>query len=174
MQLTLTILSQENQEFVSDILSAIANCECHVQELRSSRLGQAVACYLLVDGNWNHIAKLENMLDGLQNKQNILIQTLRPNSPDKNIEAIPYGLEIIAADRPGCPADLIHFFLERHITIAEMSISSCPAPYVTNPVLSAKFILLIPQNTHLMTFRDDFLDFCDQLNIDVIIEPLKH
>ncbi len=174
MQLTLTILSPESQAFMSDILTAISSCECHVQELRSSYLGQSVACYLLVDGNWNHIAKLENMLDGLQNKLNIQIQTLRPESSDLSITAIPYALETIAMDRQDDSLCLINFFLERQIVIAEMSIRSCPVPYVSNPVLSTKFILLIPEKTHLMAFRDEFLDYCDQLNIDVIIEPLKH
>ena len=31
----------------------------------------------------------------------------------------------------------------------------------------------VPADTHIATLREEFLEFCDQLNLDAVIEPLK-
>jgi glycine cleavage system transcriptional repressor len=33
--------------------------------------------------------------------------------------------------------------------------------------------LLVPANVHILSLREEFLDFCDDLNIDAILEPIK-
>jgi glycine cleavage system transcriptional repressor len=32
----------------------------------------------------------------------------------------------------------------------------------------------IPADIQIATLREEFMDFCDQLNLDAIIEPLKN
>ena len=46
-------------------------------------------------------------------------------------------------------------------------------PAIIFVVLVTKFIILIPSQLPLLTLREEFLDFCDQLNIDAILEPVK-
>jgi glycine cleavage system transcriptional repressor len=31
----------------------------------------------------------------------------------------------------------------------------------------------VPADTHIATLREDFLEFCDHLNLDAVIEPIK-
>jgi len=65
-------------------------------------------------------------------------------------------------------------FLTMHgIEIEEVSGSSYQAPYIATSVFSTKFIVLIPPEVRLLSLREEFLDFCDQLNIDAILEPIK-
>ncbi|MFI3218718.1 MAG: ACT domain-containing protein, partial [Methylococcales bacterium] len=60
MQLAITILGSHQSRFMAEILPAIRDCKCHIVEIRSSTIGQSTAAYLLIQGNWNQIAKFES------------------------------------------------------------------------------------------------------------------
>jgi glycine cleavage system transcriptional repressor len=173
MQLAITALGNNQPRFLSEILPAIRDCKCNLLELRSSRLAQSSAAYLLVQGNWNQIAKLENTLDALQKRMEIKIHTLRPDTNSKVKDSVPYSLETISLDRENVVESIITFLFDRGIDIEEVSGSSYQAPYIQTSVFSTKFVLLIPPEIHLLSLREEFLDFCDQLNIDAILEPIK-
>ena len=173
MQITITALGNQSTPFISEILAAVSSCHCNVVELRLSHLAQSTASYLLVDGNWNHIAKLETILDSLQKRLEIQIHTLRPETEPKEPEGIPYSLETISLDHNNVIEDITSFLLDHRIRIEEITASSFQGPYIQSSIFSTKFILLIPPEVRLLALREEFLDFCDNLNIDAIIEPIK-
>jgi len=173
MQLTISALGNKSTPFITEVLAVVSNCNCSVLNLKSSNLAQSTATYLLIDGNWNHIAKVETLLESLQKRLEIQIQTLRPEPATKKPNAIPYSLETISIDRHNVIEDITHFFYEREVCIDEINASSYPASYVETSIFSTKFILLVPPQVRLLMLREEFLDFCDTLNIDAIIEPIK-
>jgi len=173
MQLTISALGNKSPNFVAEILAIISSCNCTVLNLKSSNLAQSTASYLLIDGNWNHIAKVESLLESLQKRLEIQINTLRPEQSAHKPSYIPYSLETVSIDRHNVIEDITNFFYEREVCIDEINASSYPAPYVETSIFSTKFILLVPPQVRLLMLREEFLDFCDTLNIDAIIEPIK-
>lgn len=173
MQLTVTALGNKSTHFISEILVIISSSDCNVLELKSSNLAQSTAAYFLIDGNWNHIAKVETLLENLTKRLEIQISTIRPESNPKKSNSIPYSLETISLDRHNVIEDITNFLYEHDICIEEISACSYPAPYVNTLLFSTKFVLLIPPHVRLLMLREEFLDFCDTLNIDAIIEPIK-
>ncbi|MFI3137249.1 MAG: ACT domain-containing protein [Methylococcaceae bacterium] len=173
MQLAITILGSCSKNIISDILLAISDCKCVIVEMSSSQIGQATAAYLLVEGNWNHIAKFENSLELIQKSLKLQVQTLRHEKSEKTVEGMPYSLEIIALDQDNIIQTVVAFLCANEITIQEFSASRYPAAYNQSMVFSAKFIVIIPKESPLLSVREQFLDFCDQLNIDAILEPIK-
>ena len=89
MQLTITALGKLNTHFIGEILPTIRDCKCNVLEIRSSRLGQSTASYLLIQGNWNQIAKVESALDLLQKRMEIKTHVLRTEAKEKGKEPTP-------------------------------------------------------------------------------------
>jgi len=173
MQLAITALGNNQPRFLAEILPAIRDCKCSLVEIRSSRLAQSAAAYLLIQGNWNQIAKMENTLDAMQKRLEIKIHAIRPDQNSRIQDCVPYSLETISMDRDNVIESLITFLFDRGIEIEEVTGSSYQAPYVQTSVFSTKFVLLIPTEIHLLSLREEFLDFCDQLNIDAILEPIK-
>jgi glycine cleavage system transcriptional repressor len=177
MQLSITALGSNQINFIVEILPAIRDCNCSILEIRSSRLGKSAAAYLLVQGNWNQIAKLESTLDSIQKRLDIKLNLFRPEQKEKDKEkekdCLPYSLETISLDRDNVVESITSFLFDREITIEEISGSSYQAAYIQSAVFSTKFIILIPSQLPLLTLREEFLDFCDQLNIDAILEPVK-
>jgi glycine cleavage system transcriptional repressor len=175
MQLAITVLGNNQINFIGEILPVVRDCNCNILEIRSSHLGQSAAAYLLIQGNWNQIAKFENTLDNIQKRLEIKIHTLRPDQKDKEKgkDCVPYSLETISLDRDNVIESITSFLFDRDIDIEEITGSSYQAPYIQSSVFSTKFIILIPPQLHLLSLREEFLDFCDQLNIDAILEPIK-
>ncbi|MCK9394471.1 MAG: transcriptional regulator [Methylobacter sp.] len=173
MQLAITALGNYQINFIGEILPAVRDCKCNIMEIRLSRLAQSSAAYLLISGNWNQIAKFENTLDTIQRRLDIKIHTLRPDQKDKVKECVPYSLETISLDRDNVTESIVSFLCDRKIDIEEITGSCYQAPYIQTSVFSTKFVILIPPQIHLLSLREEFLDFCDQLNIDAILEPIK-
>jgi glycine cleavage system transcriptional repressor len=40
-------------------------------------------------------------------------------------------------------------------------------------MFSVHISLEVPADTHIASLREEFLDFCDRLNLDAVIEPIK-
>ncbi|MGZ8902390.1 MAG: glycine cleavage system protein R [Methylobacter sp.] len=177
MQLAITVLGNNQINFIAEILPVVRDCNCNILEIRSSHLGQSAAAYLLIQGNWNQIAKFENTLDNIQKRLEIKIHTLRPDQKDKDKDkgkdCVPYSLETISLDKNSVIESITSFLFDRDIDIEEITGSSYQAPYIQTSVFSTKFIILIPPQLHLLSLREEFLDFCDQSNIDAILEPIK-
>ncbi|WP_374089049.1 glycine cleavage system protein R [Methylomicrobium lacus] len=173
MQLAITVLGHNRNYFVAEILSTIRDCKCSILEIRYTRLKQVDAAYLLIQGNWNQIAKFENLLDALQKRLEIQIQMLRPEHEPHEKEFLPYSLETLSVDRDNIIESVSSFLTMHGIEIEEVSGSSYQAPYIATSVFATKFIVLIPPEVRLLSLREEFLDFCDQLNIDAILEPIK-
>ena len=62
---------------------------------------------------------------------------------------------------------------QREINIQEMITSSYPAAHSGTPMYSVHLRVGIRPNIRISDLRDDFAEFCDSLNLDAVIEPVK-
>lgn len=175
MQLAITALGNNSTNFISNILDAISSCNCNIITLRSTSLDQATASSILVNGNWNQIAKLETILDSIQKNLRVHILTLRPEAASKVPESILYTLESVSASNNNIINSISAFLLNKTITIEEIDAryyqSSPPSSQTT--IFSVTFTLSISSKLNLRSLRDDLLTFSDNLNIDTFLKPKK-
>jgi glycine cleavage system transcriptional repressor len=173
MKLAISVLGCKTDNFLAEILSVVSSCQCNVLELRASNLTQMSALFIMIDGNWNHIAKLEAMLDAVAKRLGLLISFLRPETRCDLTQGVPYTLETISLDKKDLLNDVTAFLIDRGIVIEEIIASRHQAAFFNNTVFSCKFTLLVSENVRILSLREEFLDFCDNLNIDAILEPIK-
>ncbi len=174
MQLVITVAGQDRLDLIEELTRVIKECKCHIVESRMTELGTEFGAHLLVDGNWNHIVKLEHALDAMAARDQLKVNTMRAKeiqSVDENV--IPYGVDIFASDHIDNLHELAAFFTKHDIKILDMSSSRYPAPYSNTPLLVARMIVKIPVGVRIVSLRDEFLEFCDQQNLDAILEPVK-
>ncbi|MGR9052040.1 MAG: glycine cleavage system protein R [Gammaproteobacteria bacterium] len=173
MQLAITVLGQRQTQFIDHILPAISRCQCNIVEISLSDLSESTAAYLLIEGNWNYIAKLENIFAGIEKQLKIQIHKTRQDKNTNTKPGLPYALEAMSPDQNDILLNITSFLSERNIHIVEIKGNRYPAPFIQTPVFSIKFILIIPSEHRLLELREDFLEFCDQFNLDAILEPIK-
>lgn len=173
MLLTITTFGKKEQQPVAAITQAIADCDCAINESRMTSLATNTVFSLLVEGNWNHIAKLETLLEQLSGELEIKTFCNRSEPSDGTSKKLPYNAEVFGLRSNNLLADLAAFFIANNIDIREMTTSCHPAYKTETPLFTAHFILELPSNIRLITLREDFLDFCDNSNLDAILEPVK-
>jgi glycine cleavage system transcriptional repressor len=80
---------------------------------------------------------------------------------------------VVCLDQPGIVYNLASFFASRDIDIAEMTTRSYAAAHTGAPMFSVQMNINIPGSIQIAALREEFMDFCDQLNLDAIMEPVK-
>jgi glycine cleavage system transcriptional repressor len=176
MQLVITILGKNQPDLIIELTRTIKEAKCTVVESRMTELGLQFAGHLMVEGNWNHIARLENALEALASKCQLRIQTMRAEETEVEPQeepGLPYAIDIFATDQINNINDLSEFLANRGVSILDISSSRYPAPYTQAPLFLAHMIVRIPIGMRIVSLRDEFLDFCDQMNLDAILEPVK-
>ena len=172
-QLVLSALGSDRPGIIDDLSRAVLDSGCMMLDSRMAVLGGDFALLLQVGGNWNNIAKLENQVGGLESRLGLMISSRRTTDKSAAENMLPYGVDVVALDQPGIVHNLARFFSQRHINIQEMITSSYPAPHSGTMMFSVHMSVEIPAKTQISTLREEFMEFCDDMNLDAVIEPVK-
>ncbi len=151
----------------------VHDCGCNVVEARVSALGSELGVQVLAQGSWDAIAKLENALAKLDRDGGLRLAHFRTSAKQQQSNLLPYVVEVIAADKPGVLFQLAEFFAAHDISIEQLHSTRYRAMQTGADMFSAQITIGIPSTMHLAALRDDFLEFCDGLNLDAIMDPMK-
>jgi len=88
-------------------------------------------------------------------------------------DMLPYSIDVVCLDQSGIVSGLSGFFATRGIDIAEVSTRSYPAAHTGAPMFAVQMIVNVPSRIHVAHLREEFMEFCDSLNLDAILEPVK-
>lgn len=169
--LAITAAGPDRPSLVERLSGCITDSGCNIEESRMSALGGQCVIVILAVGPWHALSKLEGQLDALGAS---LALTLHHERTGKRIStAIPYSVELVAPDHLGIVRSLAAFFSRSGINIEDLQISSYPAPHTGATTTSVMMIVGIPASMHIATLRGDFLDYCDSLNLDATLEPVR-
>ncbi|GAB6067941.1 glycine cleavage system protein R [Methylothermus subterraneus] len=173
MQLIISALEVQESDLFERLIAAIQESACRILESRMTRLADGYACFMLAEGNWNHLARLENSLTGLQQRAQVFFKRLSESVDAQENSELLYIADIVARDRSGILLDLIRFFSDQGIVIQDLRSSCYQLPYVDSSVCTIHLMLRIPEEISVLSLRDEFLDFCEHLQVDAILEPVK-
>ncbi|KAF1715089.1 transcriptional regulator [Pseudoxanthomonas sangjuensis] len=151
----------------------IADSGCNLVDARLSTVGRDVSVTALAVGSWDAVAKLEAMLGRLEREEGIKLVWYRTSAKVVQSNLLPYIVEVVAADKPGILFQLADFFDRQGITIENLQSTRYRAMQTGAEMFSAQVTIGVPANMHIAALRDDFLEFCDHLNLDAIMDPMK-
>jgi glycine cleavage system transcriptional repressor len=157
---------------VHELTRVISDCGGNIAESRMAALGSEFAMLLLVNGNWHagphriraHAAGRNRGSDGA-------CEAHRARAA--RADMLPYSVDIVSLDQTGIVAGLSGFFSGRGIDISEVSTRSYAAAHTGAPMFAVQMIINVPGKLQVAQLREDFMDFCDSLNLDAILEPVK-
>jgi glycine cleavage system transcriptional repressor len=125
---------------------------------------------MLVSGNWHTIAKLQSSLMALQ-EQSELTVTVRETQPRPAETAAPYSIDVVTLDHEGIVFGLSNFFATRNLEISEVNTRRYNAPHTGALMFSVQMTVNLPRTVHVATLREEFLEYCDEQNLDAVMEP---
>ncbi len=171
--IVLSAVGADRPGIVKNISKAILDCGGNIEESRMASLGSEFAVLLLISGNWHTLTKLEKALDDLTEKDGLTITIKKTGERRGQEDCIPYGVDVVCLDQPGIVFNLSEFFAARNIEIADVATRRYAAAHTGAPMFSVQMTVNIPGSTPIAQLRDEFLDLCEQLNLDSILEPIK-
>ena len=151
----------------------IADSGCNLVDARLATVGRDVSMTALATGSWDAVAKLEAMLGRLDREEGLKLNWYRTGAKQIQSNLLPYIVEVVAADKPGILFQLADFFDRQGITIENLQSTRYRAMQTGAEMFSAQVTIGVPANMHIAALRDDFLEFCDHLNLDAILDPMK-
>ncbi len=171
--LVISAVGKDRPGLLDELSRAVLDCGCSFRDSRMAALGGEFAMIMLLSGHWNAIAKLETALPRLEETLGLSIQSKRTEARRDTDKLIPYGVEVVSIDHPGIVHDVANFFSRRNINIEDVYTSSYPAPHTGAPLFSLHMTVGIPADVAIASVRGEFMDFCDDLNLDAMLAPVK-
>ena len=171
--LAVSAVGSDRTGMVHELTRVISECGGNIAESRMSALGSEFAMLLLVNGNWHTLARIESELTRLAETGVLSVHLRRTEPKPVRADMLPYSIDIVSLDQTGIVAGLSGFFSTRGIDIAEVSTRSYAAAHTGAPMFAVQMVINVPGKLQVAQLREDFMDFCDSLNLDAILEPVK-
>jgi len=172
--LLISAIGDHSATIVRDLTRVVLDCGGNIKESRMAALGSEFAVLLLVSGNWHTMNRLEQELGRHADASGLTLQLKRTEPRQFSKELLPYAVDVVGLDQPGIVNSLSSFFAARRVEIGDVTTRSYTAATTGTPMFSVQMLINIPATVHISGLREEFMEFCDQLNVDAIIEPVKH
>jgi len=170
--LAVTAIGPDRTGVVRDLSQAVTSAGGSIRESRMMALGSEFAVMMLVSGNWHTVEKLQGRLQALQQQSNLTL-TVRETQPRTVEAAAPYNVDVVTLDHEGIVFGLSGFFATRGLEIAEVSTRRYNAPHTGALMFSVQMTVNVPRSVHVATLREEFLEYCDEQNLDAVMEPAQ-
>jgi glycine cleavage system transcriptional repressor len=171
--IVLSAIGTDRTGVVQDITKVILACGGNIEESRMTTLGAEFAVLMLVSGNWHTLSRLETALDKLTAEHSLTISIRKTGSKASSDNRMPYAVDVVSLDQQGIVFNLADFFASRDIEIADVATRSYAAAHTGSPMFSVQMAVNVPSGVSISQLRDDFMELCDRLNLDAILEPVK-
>lgn len=171
--LAVTAIGADRTGLVRDVSQAISRAGGSILQSRMTTLGREFAMLALVSANWHAIRKVEEALDTLGKSAELAVSYRATEERVHNKPAAPYSVDVVAMDQEGIVAGLAAFFAAREIEIADLSTRRYNAAHTGSLMFAVQMAINVPAGQHLAALRDEFHEYCEEQNLDAIIEPIQ-
>jgi glycine cleavage system transcriptional repressor len=171
--IAISAIGSDRTGLVYDLTRVVVDCGGNILESRMTALGNEFAVLMLVAGNWHTLAKLEGEIAKLGESSGLTVTSRRTEPRPPRADMVSYTVDVVCLDQPGVLHALAGFFSSRGIDIGDITTRSYSAAHTGAPMFSVYMVVHVPTRVHVAALREEFLDLCDHLNLDAILEPLK-
>ncbi len=155
------------------LIKEIRERGCEILDCRIGMLGDAMTAQLMVSGNWSSVGKLETALPAIGDKLEIELSGLRTRDRSERPDTRPYAVEINAPQQPDLLPALIEFFNNQDTVVAELVCQDYSAGQTGARMVNIQMVVLVPITAQPPALRESFMDTCDELNADGMLDPIK-
>lgn len=172
--LVLSAMSTDCAELLLELAKLAETTQCNIDSCRMNTLGREQVAMLKLSGSWNEIAKMEHALEPWQERNKVRVLTIRTSLEAYTRTLLPYSVQLVALDSPGIVYRITQFFHDHEIMPREIACDAYTSTQTSTKMFTLSMTVGIPIEVHLASLREQFMIFCDELNIDAILEPIRN
>ncbi len=170
--LVISSIGTDRPGIVNELAKACSSNHCNIIDSRMTVLGGEFAVIMMVSGSWDNIAKLENALPSLSQRLE-LTTTIKHTTARNSAPSLAYSVNVVALDNPGIVHEIAQYFSSQNINIDDLHTGTYSAPHTGTQMFNLTMTIRLAADTHIASLREEFMDFCDDLNLDAVIEPIR-
>ncbi|NNJ97805.1 MAG: glycine cleavage system protein R [Gammaproteobacteria bacterium] len=171
-QLVITALGDDRPGIVDELSNALFKHKLNIEDSRMSVLGGEFAVLLLVGGPEQAIDDFIADVAGLEESLNMKIMVKLTRSAAKHSTMVTYTVKVVAMDNPGIVHNLASFFSSRQINIVDLNTERYAAAHTATPMFAVNMNISVPAEIPLNQLREEFINMCDELNLDASMSSL--
>lgn len=171
--LILTVIGQDKPGTIHLFAKTAKQCKCSITNCKFSAFGDGFGLLMELSGEWHAIAKAESSLTKLSNKFELDINIRRSSPIDLQTDKVPYYIQITSPDKVGLLWTITEFFQKKRLNIDECLVEKFTAQKTGTKMTNITLHTTLSVKTHLANFREGLLMYCEEYNLDVVMEPLK-
>ena len=171
--LVISALGNDKLGIVNELSKTILAQGGNISESRMTVLGGEFAMMLLVTGTQECIDNILSKLEETGEKLNLTLIAKDIQAQKKDQKRLPYQVKVVSMDHPGIVHNISDFLSSRDLNIEEVETKTYPAAHTGTPMFSLDMTISIPADSSVKTLRDEFITFCDDLNLDASLETKR-
>ena len=171
--LVISALGNDKPGIVNELSRTILAQGGSIAESRMTVLGGEFAMMLLVTGTQESIDNILSKLEETGEKLNLTLIAKDTQPREQNQKRLPYQVKVISMDHPGIVHTISDFLSSHDLNIEEVETKTYPAAHTGTPMFSLDMTISIPADRSVRNLRDEFITFCDQLNLDASLESKR-
>lgn len=171
--LAITAVGPSREHLGLALTHGILERDCTLLDCRIAPLGASICANFLVSGNWSALARLESALPALSKQLDLAIHCHRTNDRESQSSYRPYGVEVIAPQRSDLFVRVLDFFKSQEVHLSEIVMQNYHSNHTGAAMCTLQLMAHIPVDQHPQAMRESFMDLCDELNADGLLDPIK-
>ena len=171
--LVITALGQDKPGIVNELSKAILDNGGNITDSHMMVLSGEFAIMLLVTGSIKGITNINSKLDEISKSLGLTLIAKETEQQKSNKERLPYHVSVVSMDHPGIVHNISDFLSSHNLNIEEIETKTYPAAHTGTAMFSLDMIISIPADSSVRALRDEFLLFCDDLNLDASLESKR-
>jgi len=171
--LVISALGNDKPGLVNQLSKAILDQAGNISESPMMVLGGEFAIMLLVTGNQDCINNINSKLEETGNTLGLTITAKETKTQESKQKRLPYQVTVVSMDHPGIVHNITDFLSTRNLNIEEIETKTYPAAHTGTPMFSLEITISVPADSSVKMLRDEFIIFCDDLNLDASLESKR-
>ena len=171
--LVISALGNDKPGIVNELSKTILDQGGNISESRMTVLGGEFAMMLLVTGTQECIDNILSKLEETGEKLNLTLIAKETQNQEANSKRLPYKVTVVSMDHPGIVHNISDFLSSHKLNIEEIETNTYPAAHTGTAMFSLEMTISIPADSSVRNLRDEFITFCDDLNLDASLESKR-
>ena len=168
-KLVITALGKDRPGIVDELSNTLLTHQLNIEDSRMSMLGGEFAVQLLVTGDEKAVSDFIEKKPTIETTLSMMLMVKATDTASPSTTLAPYDVEVIAIDNPGIVNKLASFFSAQKINIVDLGTDRYAAPHTGTPMFALHMTIGVPAEINIAALRDEFLNMCDELNLDAKI-----
>ncbi len=171
--IVLSAIGADKPGIVNDLSKTVTELKGNILDSRMVVMGGEFTLLMMVGAEPEQLTQLDTALTERCRAIGLEAITKKTQKRAPVTDAVPYRVHAVALDHPGIVHELAGFYSQRAINVEDMHTETYAAPLTGSPMFSLEMVVNIPARIGLSELKDQFFDFCDELNLDATIEPVR-